>query len=270
MLVCFFIDYCNFEHRLSPRVSNLCLRDGIYLPTGSKVGSRKEGSDKYATTVKQTGVAVGQIAYLGHTIFDLMCYAHQRSASGPSDKSIRPEVSIFCLGDEDFPPTRPLSDSGTSRDTSKPVDGSVKTRARYEVKQVDALLGSAPSTDKGVFGKGSRGTTAVFSLNDAKDHNWMSLFVNRPKSCSSLVFTNPSIVDGKVIINPPAEAVVEGVGIWEGCLVGQFFDKRLPLHVVKSLVARLWGKHEIPEISTTDNGLFIFRFRDWDARGWVL
>ena len=236
------------EHGFSPGDSSLGLRDGIYLPTGSNVGVRKEGSDEYATAVKQMGVAAGQIADLGHTISDLMCSAHQRSALGPSDKSIYHEVAILGLGDEDFPPILPLPDSGTNRNTSKSVDGSVKTRARYEVNQVDASLGSAPSkTDKEVFGKGSRGTAVVLPSEDAKDsHNWRSLFVYRPTSCSFFVFTNPSTVDGKVIINPPLEAVVEGVGIWEGCLVGQFFDKRLPLHVVKSLVVRLWGKHEIP------------------------
>ena len=100
--------------------------------------------------------------------------------------------------------------------------------------------------------------------------NWRSLFVNRPKPCTPLVYSNPSRVDGKVIINPPSEAVEEGLGIWEGCLVGQFFDKRLPLHVVKIVVERLWGMHEMPEISTTDNGLYIFRFVDRVARDWVL
>ena len=52
--------------------------------------------------------------------------------------------------------------------------------------------------------------------------------------------------------------------------MGQFLDKRLPLHVVRSFVERLWGKHELPEISITDNGLYIFRFRDMVARDWVL
>ena len=33
----------------------------------------------------------------------------------------------------------------------------------------------------------------------------------------------------------------------KGCLVGQFFDKRLPLHVVRAAVDKLWGKHEMPE-----------------------
>ena len=222
------------------------------------MGSGIEGLGKCigcATAVKQTGVAVGSIADLGHSILDLMCSAPQRSVPSPSDKHIRPEVSILGLGDEDFPPIRPLSDSvkgnsGKSRDASKSVNPSVKTRANSKAIQEDASLSSVPTrsqpvrlgsrTVKGVLGKG-RGVTAVVLLSeDAKDsHNWRSLFVNHPKSCSSLVFSNPARVDRKEIINPPEEAVVEGVGIWEGCLVGQFFDKRLPLHVVRSLVERL-------------------------------
>ena len=33
---------------------------------------------------------------------------------------------------------------------------------------------------------------------------------------------------------------------------------------------KLWGKHEMLEISTTKNGLYLFRFRDVDARDWVM
>ena len=129
---------------------------------------------------------------------------------------------------------------------------------------------SGSRTVKGVLSKSRGVTTIVLPSEDAKDsQNWRSLFINHPKSCTPLVFSNPARVDGKVIINP-AEAVVEGVVLWEGCLVGQFFDKRLPLHVVRSLVERLWGKHEMPEISTTDNRLYIFRFRDRNARDWVI
>ena len=40
--------------------------------------------------------------------------------------------------------------------------------------------------------------------------------------------------------------------------------------MVKTVVERLWGKHEMREISTTDNGLYIFRFMDRVARDWVL
>ena len=103
----------------------------------------------------------------------------------------------------------------------------------------------------------------------ATSPNWKSLFSVKPKVCAPMAFSEPPIVDGQRVIQPPAEAVLEGVEMWEGSLVGQFFDKGLPLHVVRSIVDRLWGKHGIPEISTTD-GMFIFRFRDREARDWVL
>ena len=63
---------------------------------------------------------------------------------------------------------------------------------------------------------------------------------------------------------------MEGINMWRGCLVGQFLDKRLPFQVVRSLVDKLWGKKEMPDISTTENDLYFFRFRDPDARDWVM
>ena len=100
--------------------------------------------------------------------------------------------------------------------------------------------------------------------------NWKSLFSIPSRSSSPLVFSIPSRVNGRLVVKPPDEAVFEGVGLWQGCLVGQFFDKRIPLHVVKLVVDRLWGKHEMPEITTTDNGLYIFKFRDHAARDLVM
>ena len=58
--------------------------------------------------------------------------------------------------------------------------------------------------------------------------------------------------------------------MWKGCLVGQFLDKRLSFPIVRSLVNRLWGKKEMPDISTNENGLYFFRFRDPEARDWVM
>ena len=105
-------------------------------------------------------------------------------------------------------------------------------------------------------------------------HKGASKAVTPPRETSArqCTFTNRvcNANSGANCPNVQGVALVEGMGIWEGCLVGQFFDKRLPVHVVRSLVERLWGKHEIPEISTTDNGLYIFRFTDRDARDWVL
>ena len=50
-------------------------------------------------------------------------------------------------------------------------------------------------------------------------------------------------VDGTPVIHPPAEAMFEGMSLWKGCLVGQFFDK--PIHVVRGAVDKLWEKHEM-------------------------
>ena len=72
------------------------------------------------------------------------------------------------------------------------------------------------------------------------------------------------------MVKPPTEVVVEGIDMWKGCLVGQFLDKRLPFLMVRSLVDKLLGKKEMPDISTTENGLYFFRFRDPDARDWVM
>ena len=155
-------------------------------------------------------------------------------------------------------------------------DGPVQVGAEVNASLISANTRPQPvrigsKFDNKFDGRGNGATAAVLHSNDHKvSHKWRSLFANRPKSCSQLAYYNPSTLDGKVTINPPPEAVVEGVGIWEGSLVGQFLDKRLPLHLVKSFVGRLWGNHEIPEISTTDNGLYIFRFKDLDARDWVL
>ena len=100
--------------------------------------------------------------------------------------------------------------------------------------------------------------------------NWNKLFSAPIRSNPKLDFYAPACVDGVPEIHPLDEAVFEGVSMWKGSLVGQFFDKRLPIHVVRATVDKLWGKHEMPEISTTDNGLYLFRFRDMVARDWVM
>ena len=99
---------------------------------------------------------------------------------------------------------------------------------------------------------------------------WKSLFSAKTVTKSPLEFVAPEIVNGKPMIEPPAEAVIEGMMLWEDCLVGQFFDKRLPLHVVRAAIEKLWAKKEIPEISITDNGLYLFRLRDMTTRDWVM
>ena len=113
-------------------------------------------------------------------------------------------------------------------------------------------------------------TTNLEMANGPPVKSWKSLVSIPVKSGSPLQFYRPHCANGKLVAKSPAEAVNEGIDMWKGCLVGQFLDKRLPFPVVRSLVNRLWGKREMPEISTTGNGLFFFRFKDPEARDWVM
>ena len=100
--------------------------------------------------------------------------------------------------------------------------------------------------------------------------SWKALFSMPAKTYGPLQLSRPHKSDGKFVVKPPEEAVMEGIDMWKGCLVGQFLDKRLPFPMVRSLVNKLWGKKEMPDISTTKHGLYFFRFRDLDARDWVM
>ena len=220
-------------------------------PIVSSIGCRNE-------IFQQPGSRVSSGTVFNHPTSNLGC-------STPQSQAPR---SILGLDDKDFPPIRPVPDSIKNREASKFGDGPVNLISAPTNSQQIRL---DARNDKWVDGKSKGDTTAVLQNDEAKvSHTWRSLFVKCPKSSSTLAYYNPTKVDGKLTINPPPEAVAEGVSLWEGSLVGQFLDKRLPLHVVRSFVERLWGKHELPEISITDNGLYIFRFRDLVARDWVL
>ena len=49
--------------------------------------------------------------------------------------------------------------------------------------------------------------------------SWKSLFSANSGTKSSLGFFAPERVHGKPVIHPPAEAVVKGMKLWEGCKV---------------------------------------------------
>ena len=53
--------------------------------------------------------------------------------------------------------------------------------------------------------------------------SWKTLFSAKPGTISPLEFVAPERVNGKLVKQPPAEAVVKGMKLWEDYLVGQFF-----------------------------------------------
>ena len=119
-------------------------------------------------------------------------------------------------------------------------------------------------------GKAWGGNNVDRNGNPAPVKSWKNLFSVPTKSNGQLQYSKPQRTDGKFVVKAPEESVMEGIDMWKGCLVGQFLDKKLPFPVVRSLVNKLWGKKEMSDISTTENGLYFFRFRDLDARNWVM
>lgn len=67
------------------------------------------------------------------------------------------------------------------------------------------------------------------SLKSQPDHpedvqDWRKFF-RSGKPLGALQYFEPSRVNGKIIVNPPQEAINEGIQKWSSSLVGQFFDK---------------------------------------------
>ena len=179
-----------------------CPKRGISPSNGSVSCS---GSGDLATSVNQKRLAAGTTTVVNPTS-DLRGSDPQGPVSGLFKEKIHPGFSSLGLGDEDFPPIKPLPDLGTSRDDSIYVDGS-KTKASTEVKSsmssVPQPIPLDPGNAKRVFGKGRDDSVAALQSNDSKFSHWRSLFANRAKSYSPLAFVNPTIVNGKVTINPP-------------------------------------------------------------------
>ena len=73
-----------------------------------------------------------------------------------------------------------------------------------------------------------------------------------------------------MVVQPPQEAVAEGIAKWESSLVGQFLDTPLPFWLVKRTVDGLWGQFGKVKTFSLDNGLFLFKFKNVHSRDNVI
>jgi hypothetical protein len=95
--------------------------------------------------------------------------------------------------------------------------------------------------------------------------DWRQLFQSE-KTLGSLQYFEPRRQDGKIIVQPPKEAIEEGISKWSSSLIGQFLDKPLPFYVVKRTIERIWASYGSVEVFLLDNGLFLFRFANESIR----
>jgi len=99
--------------------------------------------------------------------------------------------------------------------------------------------------------------------------DWRQFFHSK-KSFGSLQYHEPNRKDGRVIVQPPKEAIEEGILKWSSSLIGQFLEKPLPFYVVKRTVENIWSAYGKVEVFLLENGLYLFRFADKGSREAVL
>ena len=161
------------------------------------------------------------------------------SAMGDSAMELSKEKNDSAMGDSaGSKGDRAMGDSAGSKG-DRVMGDSAGSRAENEVVPLSSMTQKRPQERIQVI-SGVGQTETIKSL--ASIPSWKSLFSAKTVTKSPLEFVAPEIVNGKPVIEPPTEAVVEGMMLWEDCLVGQFFDKRLPLHVVRAAIEKLWGK----------------------------
>ena len=63
-------------------------------------------------------------------------------------------------------------------------------------------------------------------------------------------------------MQPPEGVAAAGSGEWENALVGYFLG--LPYPTVNTIAQHIWGKSGLEEVLSSDNGFFLFQFKDHD------
>ena len=122
------------------------------------------------------------------------------------------------------------------------VDMEDAPRGNSEVRNKGNNVNSDNSDNSGIMGNVLGGNKVDRNGDSTPKKSWKNLFSVPTKTNGQLQYSRPHRTDGKFVVKPPEEAVMEGIDMWKGCLVGQFLDKRLPFPVVRSLVNKLWGK----------------------------
>ncbi|KAG5531584.1 hypothetical protein RHGRI_026261 [Rhododendron griersonianum] len=84
--------------------------------------------------------------------------------------------------------------------------------------------------------------------------------VNTSAPRMALEFFAPSVINEKIVVQPPEEVVTLGNEKWKDCVVGYFIDRRLPFKSVKDIAERIWAKFGLIDVLSNDEGFFFFQF----------
>lgn len=84
--------------------------------------------------------------------------------------------------------------------------------------------------------------------------------VNSSAPRMDLQYFAPTVVNEKIVVQPPEEVVSLGIEKWKDCVVGYFLDKKLSFDAVKSIAEKVWAKFGLIDVLSNEEGFFFFRF----------
>ena len=92
--------------------------------------------------------------------------------------------------------------------------------------------------------------------------SWADRVAGNPgsKPGMALRFIQPAQENYKTVVSPPPEVEDAGAKKWDKCLVGYFLDSSIPFAVVKSIVLKIWRRHNLLDVTPIGDGFFMFKF----------
>ena len=96
---------------------------------------------------------------------------------------------------------------------------------------------------------------------------WYSVF-----GCKTgLSFITPSAYsDHEVTVTPAINAYDEGLTRWQNCLIGQFVGNCPNFSLIQRVAFLIWGKRGLIRVTLVEHNLYLFQFKEPNARDWVL
>ncbi|KAK8569596.1 hypothetical protein V6N13_046646 [Hibiscus sabdariffa] len=86
----------------------------------------------------------------------------------------------------------------------------------------------------------------------------------------SLVFFPPLEKNGRMVVTPPKQVLVNGAKQWDKAFLGNFFGKSPPLSVFQKTANKLWGREGSVEIRFLAPSVYMINFPSQRVRDWVL
>ncbi|KAJ6411469.1 hypothetical protein OIU84_008108 [Salix udensis] len=68
----------------------------------------------------------------------------------------------------------------------------------------------------------------------------------------------------------PSGMVMHSMDQWKKCIIGFFIGCKMPYHAVSSIAKKAWKPYGMDQVTTMEDGFYVFRFRTKEALGAVL